>query len=793
MKRSRSTADELRQEINRIVNDTRLVTTEDKLKAIFALDDGNLKTVAWRDVKDDRKFWMTVIEALELVNYEAITETGNQNFGYPEITRILGQTLANRMLEGFNAMGLAQTESYYIAKSQFIKYMLLYIDDAKFHFLVVYGYFLKVSDALKIPYEETRRQETACLSISPVAKSILIEDVTESFHVFTIFKLVMPHGAPRIYTFYMTKDATAPTTYQFVIQLGGGDKVILTMNGPITSVLKFYYTGNFYIVIKGEKDQKLLKFKHDELKKVTVVDRFSLDPDKFDDAIYGKLLDRIAFPTNTKSVTYLRDLLLIRQERFQSMNPQPIRKLNELSTKEKGLFVKARDSGVALNNRQLDKKEFVIVNALRPKSKPSTATKLSDLSIAEVRAITEGTGFVYLQTEYEYGRLFEVLKDDKKVKFVEAESALGGALADVDHKPGDLRCMATKILRLPFRTGVSPENTANIHIAMLVRRYTKAGGGAYDTLLYLFSYRNTKNVYEPDLFAEVVLPPFTHTDDADTTYSIAEMNLIFHTPRLFYVEVKEKAFTQKFGGGDDFAFVNSQLISYDFQFDEKSPPTLLVESVREREMMRTKRDARLELKDEREREMLFLDGALFEEVRKQGYKVYDYRHDIDAQRVSKYDCIFYRYNVVKAKGRLIFYKKGEQRPSVADIYIDSLRPQDIITITPSQKTSSNDLCFLSMARLVQLSYETLEGGTMLKSHTEPQILKLISAGERLPDYDKNTYSLSAKLQQSLTISSALSPTHCVFCGQSGGVKDSLTNYHYCDRLCQRLFCTTNRC
>lgn len=784
MKRQRATGDELKQEINKIIADTKVLGVEAKLRAIFTLENGDLQSVAWRDVKNDRQFWLGVIKALDLVNYEAVTETGNQQFGYPEMTEILGQKITGDMISGTNIAGLPETDQATMAKKQFMSYMSWYDSDAKFHFLVVYGYYRRLIGEL-VDYARTQEHTPVCTAINIAEKPIITQDVTETYYVASIFKLMVTYGPPHIYFFYMTKQADTV----FVIKQGRDKTHNIPTNGPITSVLKFYEAGVFYIVISGERDDKLLRFKQGDINNVTLIDHFRVDANTFDDVSYGSMSQFSYFPTNTKSTTNLRDLQLVTIPQLKNMNPQPIRSIADLTSKEKRLFVSTQSSINA--NRKVTAQEAIIVRDFRIKEKKQSPTvltnmsMLSDLSIEELRAITEQTGHVYVQTEYQYGKLFSTLKEDIRMpKFVEKATEQGGALADKDYVEGNMRCMAVKVIRLPSRASTAPESKYYTYVAMLTRRYTK-NVGDYETVLYIVLYDMTK----PKSFTSVVLPSFMHRNNARTTYTVAELNIVFHTSSLFYVEVQEKVVDLDVDV-DAYGFVNSQLVSYDFQFDERSPPVLFVESEKEREMMMTIKGSNVLIKDEDERAALVKDGALFEEVRKANYKVYDYRHDIDPSRTSKYDCIFYRYNVFKSSGRLIFYKTGTERPSIADVYIDGLNPRSTKSIMPIVSASSRDLCLLNMEQLVLESYETLGGQLAFKRYGLPQIIKLTAVEQTLPAYDKATYSLSTKLQQSLTISA--SSSHCIFCGQPDGVKDTLTNYHYCGKLCQRLFCTTNR-
>ena len=762
-KRTRGTAGDIRQTLE----DPEL-SKEAKLIAIFSTpkaakegeDDFEFKVYPV-DVKVDKALWVDVIKGLELIDYESLTETGNAAFGFPEISEILGQKIAGEMTTKQHSFGLTMMTANMSAKDLFMSYMLWYDEDARFHYLIAYAYFLKLKKKL-VSYART--QEHPEMQVD--ALKLVVKDVSALYHVNTYFRLYLGGGEarkPSVYTFRMLKRKNVK---EFIFEIVLEKRIYpVPMSGAITSVLKFLYAGEFFIVVSGELDNVLLRFPADGKlpSHVTIVHHFVLDASRFNDVTYGKVRDSYPVPTNTKSATNLRDLALLDLSLFTEMKEQPIRKVAELSKEEKAIYIAAQsDPNADRDNRELKPEEVVIVQEMRGEGiRPE---RLSELTVPELRAIATKTGHVYLQTAYEYGGLLSKLQDDARIRFVEAanEHEQSSIMQESEYKPNALRCLTTKVVGVPFAT-------TSTFVAMLVRRY-----GKVETRLYLFEYKEI--TMTPHAFVYVVLPPFLHTNTTLTTYRLDEMNLIFHTPSIFYVEVRERV-DKKFVDSpeDEYQFVTSELVTYDFKFleDEEAQPKVLTT-------------------DEVERSQIFPDAELFEEVRKHNYKVYDYRHEIDPSRSSVYDCLFYRYKPGERVGRLIFYKRGAERPTIIDTYVPDLKPHHILYFKSLAENDNNDLCL--MAHLVQEITEAMDGTIVYgKTPTEPHFLKFsVPELAVLPLYNKDKYSLSAQLDKKLTLSKKKTTTQCVFCGHHDGVKDTVTNLVYCDRLCQRLYCKTNR-
>lgn len=719
MQRTRDEIDALKAEIEQLVDD-RVLTRDRKIDRLFRLrkpeevseadvkrDGLNfwLNRGAWATLKLDREFWLDVIHRLGFVDVEATNEMGNKMFSLPEIASILGDDMAFRMMQQGNLFDLPVMEQQHYAKNQFMDYMLWYDERASMNYLVLYGRFLALNQQL-VPLERTREHRQGDIITAPRITS------ESTYHVVSHLTVVA-QATTYAFFFYQQKQQQAP----FVIQQGT-QKNEVPVTGPILRVLKFFYPKNttyvtprddtVFLVLWGPQDNKLLRFNHRNVHDVMVVDKFVMNPDDFDDLTYvNSDTQPTRFATNAKSAKSLDDLKIIDLSRLSAMLPQQIRRLADLTREEKRRLAEQRQQNMT----------------------------------------RESVGYLDIQTEYDYGRLFARFPEPITVRFLHEQAI---------YQTGQVELLAVRLVRVP-----GERSEAACHLAALVRQYT-SNEGAFHLQLRLYRYQPTQGGQFTSFASRIIrLDEFLTPSTESTRVTIAEMNLIFHTHSVFYVEVMER---RTFLDQDEFGYVTSRLVEFDFLY----APSLEVVN-----------DATISLVDVK-------DASLFEALRMQRYRLYDYRHDTvtTTSGSARYDAVFYRYNVVKAHARLIFYKAGEF-PTVVEYRLDQLKPHHLLSIVPLPKLPN--IAFLSFKK--EELRETPEGTFRIITLEEPSIVRLsLADGDEMTRYTPETFSLATQLQQKLTVSS----TACVFCGDKAQARDKSTGKLYCDRLCQELACRSYR-
>ena len=725
MQRVREPIDELKAEIEQIVSDERL-TVDQRITRIFQLrkpaevsaEDVKreglnfwLNRGEWAKLKTDREFWLDIIKRLGFVDVEAVNEMGNKLFSLPEIAQILGESMAYSMINTMSLFDLSTMDQQSFAKDQFMNYMLWYDETASMNYLVLYGRFLAIQGQL-VPLESTREHRS-----STSQPSLLVSTEPSTYNVVSNLTVVTGQTVRHSFFFYQQKSQDMPQP--FVIQKGRDTKQI-SVSGPILRVLKFFYAvpavgvqtrkDTVFVVLVGPDDNKLLRFSHLNIDDVLIVDKFIMNPDDFDDLVYANDREPYRFATNLKSSRTLEEMKVIDLSQFVKMMPQTIRRLSELTKEERRKLLAQREQNIARTTE----------------------------------------GYLDIQTEYDYGKLFIRLAEPLSVRFKSGQ---------VNYLVSQVELLAIKLIRVPLGGNAPTE----YHVVALVRQYTN-NQGAYKLQLRFYRYQTTDRGQFTSFASRIFdLQNFLSPNTELFTFRVEHINLIFHTPTVFYIEVMER---RSDADQENFAFVNSQLLTFDFNYtaviDQTPPPVLLDNKT-------------------------LKDIALFEEIRTRRYKVYDYRHDITPLGFAKYDAIFYRYNATKAKGRVIFYKANlDTQPSVADRQFDDLKPGQIISFVALSKHP--DLAFMSF-KVVELQ-ETLEGTFRMITLDAPVIVKL-SVRDQLVTYTPDTLSLDTALIDNLSISSS-KHLNCEFCSLRAKAKDDATGLLYCNTLCHHLSSYTHR-
>jgi hypothetical protein len=716
MQRLRETIEALKAEIEQTVDDRRL-TRDKKIERIFQLrmpekvEDGLnvwLNRGDWVELKRDREFWLDVIHRLGFVDVEATNEMGNKMFSLPEIAAILGDDMAYRMMQQGNLFDLPSMEQQTYAKKQFMDYMLWYDESASMNYLVLYGRYMALKMQL-VPIEVTREHQPGGGKSNKLIETMNSRSATpeSAYNVVSNLTVVAGDSVYPLF-FYQQKEEGNAMPRPFVIQQGTNKKEI-AVSGVIMRVLKFFYPkqtsfattriDTVFIVLWGPDDNKLLRFSHLNVQDVMVVDKFVMNPEDFDDLTYASDLQPTRFATNTKSARGLDTLITVDLTKFSGMLPQTIRRLADLTREEKRKLAEQRQQNLP----------------------------------------RETQGYLNVQTEYDYGRLFMRFAEPVSVRFSQDLAK---------YTTGQVELLAVKLIRVPIE-----RNELFCHLATLVRHYT-SNEGDYDLQLRLYRYQATVGGQFTSFASRIFRLENFLTPDTDLAhFAIAQLNVIFHSETIFYIQVMER---RVFFNEDEFRFVSSQLLEFDFQYKaslELIPGDVSLATIK--------------------------DASLFEEARKQNYRLYDYRHDtMSIIASSRYDAIFYRYNAVKAYARLIFYKSGVV-PTVAEYRVDQLKPQHLIGFVPLPKQPS--LAFMSY-KMEELR-ETVEGEFRILTLDTPLIVKFSLPDTPMTPYTPETLSLASKLHH--THLSA--PLVCTMCGETTHMKDSKTGKLYCDTFCQKLY------
>lgn len=387
--------------------------------------------------------------------------------------------------------------------------------------------------------------------------------------------------------------------------------------------------------------------------------------------------------------------------------------------------------------------------AIRPLSSLTRAEKVKLLEQRQTQTASDTPGYLDIKTEYDYGKLYVRFAEPITVRFVQESS----------YTDGQVELLAVKIIRLP-----SERSELSCHIATLVRQYTN-DMGEFNLQLRFYRYNALQNGQYTSAASRIIrLENFLTRNTELTKSSIHEMNIVFHTDTIFHVEVMEHRVIM---GEDEFGVVNSQLLEFDFLYNRSLEVIPDIVTLPQTPGM-----------------------ALFEDARLQKYKIIDFRNDtlpISAPRERRYDAIFYRYNMVKAYARFLFYKLSDGVPTIVECRIDQLKPNHLMGFVSIPSPPGLAFILFGTEELT----ETSDGRLTYQQSDTPSIAKItLSDKTKLGPYENDeSFTLSSNLATKLTITK---PISCSFCGDKAHMKDTKSGKCYCDHFCQRLFCQTYR-
>lgn len=774
------TIDDLKADIKLIAKDTKLSDAQ-KIERIIgagepspalkfkALEFG-VEPELWNALKKNDEFWVSVARIMDIAYYGRLDQEGRSTFGVSEVSNVMGVDWFYQLGKLINFDSLSEIEQRRRARSEFVSYMQWFDSEASIDFLTFYARYLRIKGLL--PSIDFTKQhikavkplfKSTTIPSTPVPKKtipVVVEQLPPlglaeetRFYINTTIRIVLPLESHQFFL-QMKKEAEGKAeTRLFTVRLENLEHNIPTQ-GLITRVLKFVTENELYIVISGESDNTLIRVQYNKRDFPFTLDtKFPpLNPDLFDDLIYYDLKHPSRYATNVKSVNSLDQLMLFDVGVLGGLITRRVER-KDLTKEELVIHLKYEnlDRKSAAFNRPLEKEERDALLKRRLSRGENTSgidtmtrAQLTDDEVAYVR---REIGYIDLET------MKKTKISDYSTLWVPIVKPLVPIFRPTRiqaiYAKDEVELVAAKVIRVPqevFKTFFT--------LAVLARKYTAWGVDKFITQLYLFRYVKTDDSYRVDRphvidVENFLLPPHIPELGVVVWRTVKELNLIFHDKNFFYIEAMQEGLSEQ----RQSIMRNSPVLEFNFLYSPfKALSGLSPENT-------------------------IKDFAILNTLASNGYKMYDFRHDIAEGHESKFDALFYKYNYENGKARLIVYKARSERAGIADLLVEKLSPRRIIAISPMQ--SMNLLAF------IQIKVPKGEKG----------LYRLIGK-EALLTYDPATFSLASQLQSSLTVSSLNMQEEvascCAFCAEYTSNDDQKTGYYYCDALCQLLFCTTNR-
>jgi len=708
----------------------------------------------WQQLKQKEDFWIRIGNLLNLPNYFAVDQENRSTFGLQQIDRVIGTPWLFQLQDLIGEFdNLSDEDRRRLARSNFVSYMKWYDDEASIPFLIVYANYLNLTQGL-VPITTTRQHMKAP---RPLFKETTVPSKTipivvekkepppldfvkeEHFYINTTMRIVTANTSHQ-YFFSMEKERPGkPETREFRIRLEQEVRSVPT-KGLIFRVLKFVSYYELYVVLLGPSDSTLLRISYSKpgIEFTTDFDFPRLNPDLYDDITYYSVARPTRFVTNKKSVTSLSELTLFDIETLSGLKARKA-VFKDLNAAQKRQLIRQDRERLNEVKRPLTDEEVVALRQIRG-DRPIPSTLLfEDLTTQEKEEVRKATGFIVL--------------DNLMITYPNLEIPIIAPLAPVfkpfasqeRYETDDLEVLACKVIRVP------QESLLNVFtLAILARKYMLQGTALK---LYLFQYRKGTTDFLANQVREFDVPDFLLPPQRTQTgvliwRPITEMNIIFHNTEYFYIEVMQQSWTK-----GQYIMESSEIFQFDFRYSFGLPRSDITPQTS------------------------IKNCPIVNALARNGYKIYDFRHDDVPGYTRKFDALYYKYDYGQKRARIILYKEREERAGIADLYVNGLSPRRIVAITPLR--SANNLCFLQ----IKESKETT------------QLFKIIGK-ETLLSYDEKEFSLAASLNKTLTLASngmeEEAASFCVFCGDYTASRDTLSGHYYCDHLCQLLFCTTNR-
>lgn len=322
------------------------------------------------------------------------------------------------------------------------------------------------------------------------------------------------------------------------------------------------------------------------------------------------------------------------------------------------------------------------------------------------------------------------------------------------------------LVMIANRTIAYPYGEKDYCMAVLVKRYTSDPNNPF--IRWRLELRLYKYVMEGPFPTKAFVTKYKilRLDDnflsrlANNT--LREFNIIFHTKSIFYVEALLRVSATVDGQNRSlYEITNSRLFNYAFEFQsyfdfgEEIPPDVSLEGIK--------------------------DAQLFELVRKKGYRVYDFfRHAQLVDYEPKYECLFYKHDYEKKYSRFIFYKARDTQPGVANLTFRQMSPYSLSSLFPVPNSDILGVLSVNTEEFVRKN---------LVVSPAPVVFRILEQ-DSFSMYEPQQFSLDSRFAKKLTLGD--NRLVCVLCVEENVMKDSISGNLYCDELCQRIFCKTNR-
>lgn len=794
----------------------------------------------WSKIKLDREFWAEVNLALgwndyndyKLVRKEKSEEVERKKkpekelFGLTELTMILPGGML-RKFQQIAKIFVTQTmpkltgaqadeEVQRQVKDDFMKYMLWYDEEATASFLQVFARYLVLTQQL-VPVEATMhhgaggggvvsRREPGVMPeikeeeeepgvmppprepVKPIRHPRLAYEVDQTLTCLTTLTLLSSlSGHTQVLVCSQARPPSMQTNTNtnrrqtvppFEIQLRRGGQVIQNVHVPVSTLIhncvKFFYDGRVYLFLIDDNLQSstLVHFHYNTPTKHTVVHSVALSHAlRFLDVSIVDVNTPVHLQTFCTTEQCVNDyealrpfcLSRLREMRYGQTTSMSTQDVKVLMNDQQKLVEVAEYKGLTEDEKTDLERHFRIV--LSPGLKPQL-TKEQFEWLHQKRMSTTG----YLTAD-----IIRFRKDVASGLRVSVEQRLtplyGHEYAPFDAqanrlRDGLIRVLAARVVSLPVDVHVPNQN--GFFIAVIGERYGRVSLGSdqyvTETQLSLqwcrFDSAQERGEPEQELLfpirTKALLELRERIVDFKILYYEQQKKAVADSRTVFYLEIELE-------GGR--ILVTEETYACRLDFTSVNPPA--VELLGELALLQPK-----ELADER---------SLMMAQRKAGYK--RVRFLSGEPQTRRYDYVFMR-NMREGGGcNMVFVK------------ITKSSAGSMPFITSDQTVVGN----LSLGEVVRIDDLVLPPHTGDKTlvltvlrNGQYEIRRLLP--ERMKRRDPDTITTTTGMQALSARFSQLGlvTPKCVYCGEGRPRRDEETGKHYCDQLCQRLFCRTNR-
>lgn len=785
----------------------------------------------WNKIKNDRKLWSAVNEALGWNDYieytDEVDETTGQRkkkpaeklFGLTELTMILPAGMLRKFQQLAKLFvtqtmprlvgGQAQVEIERVVKDEFMQYMLWYDEEASASFLQVFARYLVLTEQL-VPVEATMHHGAGGGGVVPSREPSFVLPVVEEPEIITptpkrpatfirprvsyevdqtlsclttLTCLSSFSGNTQMIVCSQLRPATMvtntnrPKIAPFEIQLRRAGQVLLNVHVPVPYLIhncvKFFYDGRVYLfligALGGEETGRgiLIHFLYNNpAKHVVIYDAALSHAAEFLDTSIVDInspLSTQTFCTTRRCVDdygKMRAVCLsrLRSMRYGQTTAMSTHDVKVLMNDQQKLVEEKRYKGLTAHEKADLERHFGVV--LEPGLKPYLTDEQFEWLHAK-RMSTTG----YLSEE-----ILRLRKDMVSGLRVSVEQSLASLYGHKyvafdtqahDITDGMIRVLGARVVSLPVDVPVVDQN--GFFIAVIGERYSRVSlasdkyTGEPQLSLQWCRFDSVNERGEPE--HELLFPIRTKAlggeriIDFKILYYEQQKKAVAESRTLFYLEIE-------LAGGR--MLVTEETYACRLDFTSVNPPR--VELIDELTLLEPK-----ELADER---------SLMLAQRRNGYK--RVRFLSGEPQMRRYDYVFMRNMKEGGALNLIFVKitksGGGGVPFITSdqIVVPQLSLDEVVRIDDLALPPHMDQKTILLTVLREGRYEI--------RRLLPERMKRVSDQSGIQE-------LSARFDR---LGVALMKPRCVYCSESQPKRDDATGHHYCNELCQRLFCRTNR-